>query len=90
MNCELEHPSESFDDITIGNISEADVYTLLRAYIVRNMSPASLSRFDELVHGSLTVSLEEAVAAAVFNDAVVQAIEDEVSRIRAPIPPFNI
>lgn len=92
MTNEIESEQDKFEDIQIEMPSAEVLYTLSRNYIQQTMSAASLSKFDEVFSQRETTSLEEAVAAAVINEAIVQIAIDaaDAALKRTPIPPFNI
>jgi hypothetical protein len=97
MENEIDSQADAFVDVQLNldTIDSETMYLVMRHYIERNMSPASLSKFDDMLAAATeeeSVSLEEAVAVAVFNDAVIQVIESQLAADSGvkPIPPFNI
>lgn len=97
MENEIESQTDEFVDIDLDltGLDDDAMFRLMRNYIVRNMSPASVSKFDAVVNSHAAddqFTLDEAVVAAVFNDALIQILEEELMRVAVeqPIPPFNI
>jgi hypothetical protein len=89
---ELEPTGEEFAEISLNldDWDDATLHTVFRKYIETNMSPASLSKFDSVLGAREDVTLDEAVATAMFNEIVLLALVADIERRRDPITPFDI
>lgn len=84
---ELEPQETEFSTIT-ANIDDETAEKLCRIYVERNMHPASLSLFDDLLsEGAIA---QYALYRAVINQSVIAALLEDLNKSGQPIPPFDI
>lgn len=91
MNDDIEPVDSPFGEITVNlaYLTDTTLITLYRQYVERNMSPATLSKFDVMCADS-GLALEDIIYQVVFNDAIIQLVEQRLRSEQSPIPPFNI
>lgn len=92
MTNDIDKESEFTDiELDLEDMTPEVITQLISSFIHRTFSPASVSKYSELMEKP-DVSLEEAVTSAVFNEAVIGVLVDALnnSELKSLIPPFNL